>query len=1348
MNNEPIYVTFEFRGNLEDEVEKVTLGIRGMRNESEKTYQRLIADSGAAFNAMSTDNRKLAVSIQENINALRDLAVVQKTLDGELEAGNITTQQYTKIKASLAMQENSLREAVSTGMQTLNERIQSEQQAVDSVVSLNKRLQELTTTYYNLSKADREGAAGQGLIKQIQGLQTEIQKANQALREQEQVDNSAADSIARLSKRMQELTAAYYNLSKAEREGAAGQGILKQIGDLDKQITTAQSRMSAYSRTAGTGFNSLSMSVQQVARELPSLTMGANMFFLAISNNLPILADNLKQARVEYDLMKKSGQTAIPVWKQVLSSIMSWQTALVVGITLLTVYGKELVNWAAALFKGGQAAQVAAEAQKTLNSLHEEAAKNAAKETAQLQLLYGVTQDTTRTIKERTAAAEKLQKLFPGYFGNLSTEIILIGDAKAAYEALAKSIEDAAKARILEEKYAESVGKMTKAIKDRDEAQKKLEELNKRLDEQTKNPFAINHEELARTRSEIVRYTDKLNDANKTIQAINKSYKDFQDAYKPEGTISAPTVKQPLTQSKYYDDYTKKLEELRKSLSLAEITQDEFNKKENEAIGVMVKAAEAAGINDSTLKKYIDRYKEFNGLEQQKKLDKTSAKAESKEQKAQEAANTLKAETAMRSLEIERQKEALMQKEKDAELELRQQNINLLKDSADKELEQIALDYDRKINEIEKKGREYILARQKIEQAEWENANPNWKKKGLQFKPSTTSVAQLPASQGKELSDAALTADRAREKAEADLLERTLKRYQDYATKRLEIERKYNEDIAYLTSQRTETNKAAIDAAIAEAASGKKKALSELSFNELKDTDMWTKMFGDLDKLALPSLEALLKQAKEVNTSAWDPKNVKEYQDAIDRLEDTVRDRSPFRSIGEDWKKLLKGIKEGNKDDIADALAGIDAAAQKINGDLDTIAGGIGDIFGDEAGYAAEQVVALTSALGGFATGAAKIAKGDILGGITSVVSSIGSIFSMGKKVKEMNRQAREEVQKYYDTAIEGEREYQLLLRERLRTQQEIGESSLAYNKRITGELTKQQRESAEEYARLMAEIQGEEYISGKGYKHGTWFRKAKTWDIYSSLAGKSYEDIEKLYTEGKLDEKVSKLFEQLKKLKEEGADINQMLADQEEAMREALTGTTTDSIADSIIQGFAQGKRSAADFADDFQEMLNNAVLQGIKMKALEEPLRKWYESFAEASGNGLTEASIADLKAQYDKIIADAAKQLEDAEKITGLSITGTEAGRQAASKSIASMNQDSANELNGNFNALLIYADKTSTAVTNINTLLVEGLAVMNRIAANTDRLENIEKDIRSMRNSMIDMLNKGLIMRKAS
>lgn len=356
---------------------------------------------------------------------------------------------------------------------------------------------------------------------------------------------------------------------------------------------------------------------------------------------------------------------------------------------------------------------------------------------------------------------------------------------------------------------------------------------------------------------------------------------------------------------------------------------------------------------------------------------------------------------------------------------------------------------------------------------------------------------------------------------------------------------------------------------------------------------------------------------------------------------------------------------------------------------------------------------------------------------MASVVSSVGSIFSMGKRVKEMNREAREEQQKFYDEAIQGEMEYQRLLRERLRTQRQIGETTLAYNKRITEELEKQRQASGSEYDRLLRQIQGEQYISGVGYRHGTWFRKAKTWNEYSSLAGKSYEDIEKLYTEGRLEEKVARLFEQLRALREEGVDIDQMLDDQEESMREVLTGTTTDSIADSIIQGFAGGKRSAKDFADDFQEMLNNAVLQGIKMRALEEPLRKWYESFAEASGAGLTESDIADLKAQYDKIVENAAKQLEDMERVTGNKIDST-LTQQARAGAFTTMTQDTASELNGRFTAIQINVSEIKGCVLDMRTFLSKGLEYSEEIARNTSYCKRLDRIDRTL----LEILTNGL------
>lgn len=1283
MANDPVYITFEFRGNLEDEVEKVTLGIKGLRDESAKTYQRLIADSGAAYGAMSAENRKLAVTVQESINALRDLAVVQGSLDDGLEAGTVTTRQYTRMKAALAVRENSLREAISGGMRTLNERIQTESRAVDSVMALQKRLQELTSVYYNLSKADREGNAGQG--------------------------------------------------------------ILRQIGDLDKEIQTAQSRLSAYSRSAGTGFNGLSMSVQQVARELPSLTMGANMFFLAISNNLPVLADNIRTARVEYDLLKKSGQTAIPVWKQVLTSIVSWQTALVVGITLLSVYGKDIVNWIQGLLGADQAQKRLNESMTDFNSI-------LATERQHLRTLFSALEKSTAGTEGHRKAINEINTAYGKYLPNLLSEKSSLNEIREAYRLVNKQLMENAALKA----QSGAIDKtLEKAIKTQSEALTEMREIATRNLGESKSGGIMDiipgltedfraagktWEEAwrgisAKIRSELGgkklggSFYEELEDYVRSVYESEKEISDIQRRFSP--FFNKEAAERDIIENKaYWEDIKKQATSVLESIDAEQKKLLDSGKTDGiePAIITAYKTAKA------DIDKATEALKAYDSYE---KRQSAADKQQTKEQRAKEAANVIKAETATRELEIERQKAVLEQREKDAELELRQQKIDLMKEGSDKELAQIALDYDRKINEIGKKGREYILARQKIEQDLWENENPDWKKKGLTFKPSTTSVSQLPGTQAKELSDATGMADSTRDKAEADLLEKTLRQYQDYATKRLEIERKYNEDIAYLTSQRTEKNKEAINAAIGEAVKGKKKALSSLSLDELKDTDMWDKIFGDLDKMALPSLEGLLKQAREVNTSAWDPKNIKEYQDAITRLEEAIRTRSPFKSIGDDWKKLLKAMREGDGDGMAGALERIDSSVQKINNDLNTIAGGIGDIFGDEAGYAASQVVELTTALGGFATAASQFAQGDFLGGIASVVSSVGSIFSMGKKVKEMNREAREEQQKFYDEAIQGEMEYQRLLRERLRTQRQIGETTLSYNKRITEELEKQRQASGSEYDRLLRQIQGEQYISGVGYRHGTWFRKAKTWNEYSSLAGKSYEDIEKLYTEGKLEEKVARLFEQLRALREEGVDIDQMLDDQEESMREVLTGTTTDSIADSIIQGFAGGKRSAKDFADDFQEMLNNAVLQGIKMRALEEPLRKWYESFAEASGAGLTESDIADLKAQYDKIVENAAKQLEDMERVTGNKIDST-LTQQARAGAFTTMTQDTASELNGRFTAIQINVSEIKGCVLDMRTFLSKGLEYSEEIARNTSYCKRLDRIDRTL----LEILTNGL------
>ena len=186
--------------------------------------------------------------------------------------------------------------------------------------------------------------------------------------------------------------------------------------------------------------NNLKMQFSQVARELPSLAMGPQMFFLAISNNLPMLTDAIADVRKQNDLLRASGLKGVPVWKQLASAMFSWQTALVAGITLLVVFGKDITNWIKNLGKAKKELDATTEAQNKWNEIHKKGGKAAQEETAKLNILYNASQDTTRSLNERKKAVDELQKLFPNYFGKLTDEAILAGKAATAYDNLTKAI--------------------------------------------------------------------------------------------------------------------------------------------------------------------------------------------------------------------------------------------------------------------------------------------------------------------------------------------------------------------------------------------------------------------------------------------------------------------------------------------------------------------------------------------------------------------------------------------------------------------------------------------------------------------------------------------------------------------------------------------------------------------------------------------------------------------------------------------------------------------------------------------------------------------------------------------
>lgn len=371
---------------------------------------------------------------------------------------------------------------------------------------------------------------------------------------------SASGSYNEMNAAMLELQKRYKALSEADRESSVGKNLISQANSLNNKLKEIDAQFGNYQRNVGnyaSSWNGLNVQTQQLLRELPSLTMSFNQFFLAISNNLPMFADELRRANEEFKRMKAEGLTAIPVWKQLLGSIFSWQSALVIGITLLSAYGSEIAKWIGSLFKAEKAVNEVASAETNLANARRKGISDSMKERTELEFLYKATQDTSRSMEERNAAVEELQKKYPSYFGNMSKEYILLGKANDEYIKLSKSIIETATAKA---KMTEIENLSTRALDLSMKAAGKLMEIRKaEAETDYVDPFS----------GEIIKSADRVAHLRKEYEGLTK---DLRDVYSAQIALSRSIKISDYTEGddkdkfKEYAEYIKKItEDLAKS---------------------------------------------------------------------------------------------------------------------------------------------------------------------------------------------------------------------------------------------------------------------------------------------------------------------------------------------------------------------------------------------------------------------------------------------------------------------------------------------------------------------------------------------------------------------------------------------------------------------------------------------------------------------------------------------------------------------------------------------------------------------------------------------------------------
>lgn len=263
--------------------------------------------------------------------------------------------------------------------------------------------------------------------RKVDELKGKTASANAELNKQAQ---KLRDSIALLENQMEELRRAGQNASPNldQRENIAGIEVLqKQIAELEAQLkhldATAESTQTIPPElpAAKQQFNGLHMSIQQMAREMPSLAMGPQMFFLAISNNLPIFADEVQRAKREYEGLVKAGQKGVPVWRQILSSLFSWQTALTTGIMLLVMYGDEIVDWVKGLFSAKEGVDALKKSLQEKNEVEKEGHAVSVRTRAELDNTISELRDFVGTKEQEKSKVDELNRKYGDAFGSYKT---------------------------------------------------------------------------------------------------------------------------------------------------------------------------------------------------------------------------------------------------------------------------------------------------------------------------------------------------------------------------------------------------------------------------------------------------------------------------------------------------------------------------------------------------------------------------------------------------------------------------------------------------------------------------------------------------------------------------------------------------------------------------------------------------------------------------------------------------------------------------------------------------------------------------------------------------------------
>lgn len=1112
----------------------------------------------------------------------------------------------------------------------------------------------------------------------------------------------AKQVIAQLEQELLELQKQYRNAMAAGTNTDAQMADIQALQGVIRQLKAELQGLEEQKKKTGSTplmgddpapkLNNVRMSMQQIARELPSLAMGPQMFFLAISNNIPMFTDALSSARQEYEALTKAGKKATPVWKQVLSSLFSWQMALAALITLSVVYGKEIGGWVKSLFGVKDAALSAAKAQEKVN----ESFRNSSSDVAEQVTLVRSLSERWKELGDNMSDKKQFITENKKEFGKLGVEVGNVNDAE---NLLVDNTDVFIGAMILR---AEAAAAFKLATEQTEKALKKQNEIEER---RKKGPTFWD-----RFRANF--FSSASGSATYTRQA------------------DAPTAEQ--------------------------LRENDISALEEEQ-----KAAE------DTAKSYMDLF-----LARTKEWKERLKSAGIKEDDGRETKDTGK---SARDYQDE-----LADARIRAQQKLEAARISVMREGVRKRQALARQELDESLAQIDKEERDTL---KKMDEAE--------KKRGVRSTPEERQAVKDNASQQRlvayqQYAKEFYTADKEWQEKDLQSWIDYNKEYGTYQQKRLAIMREYTlksskeslngNDKRMLSRQRDE-------------------ALSELDFNELKDTINWDVVFGNLDKVAKKELQKVKRQIVSFRNSPEFKKSatpeqmqvieeaigkidseviekgglfgnltesIREYSEAVDELTAAQRDYDEaVRQYGADSAEAEAARKKRNKAEAGERNAGnnLEASKDKAVRNITAVADAMNTLgeadmslssFGSAVGSLVDTLSASGSKIGGIIAAILAILDqigqkglegfvGNILetvmhaaGGLWDSIGRLFGVKGLGGIFKGADYSGYNEMVDQYnrlneiwDELIDKKKEY-------IETSygaeaQKVGEEALAL-----------QRTAIDSYRILGKERLNSGASTGShsiGVRQRKWL-SSQDWAAAGAALGEDF------YRYGIGEGRMTGLFdlsvEQLEKLKSEAPTFwakldddvrnyldkiiegSEKLGDIQAQIKEQLTQMSFDSMRDAFYDTLLDMESGAEDFSEDFSEYLQKAILKTSLSKVYDKRLQEWYDKFANYNKEGgIDTGEYKDLQQEWNDIVKDALDERDSLKDIFGW--TSSSSSQSGRAGTVTSMTEETAGRLEGIGNATLDHV----ISIDNNLTRHLEGMATsLGKIAGNSEYLRHLE------------------------